>query len=125
MHSAIERQRKFVSVFCVNDWMNIFKLARSARGKNKNKPPYETEELKFNDMLDLKELSANLIKNKSLDENGAKVNWLKVKCFKYEKAKPNYIQYRYDYSSEYVGILVTANRRGRSTWEKINQQFDI
>ncbi|KAK9731936.1 hypothetical protein QE152_g13222 [Popillia japonica] len=72
MHSAIERQKRFVSVFCVNDWMNIFKLARSKRGKNKNKPPYETEELKFSDILDLKELSAQLIKNKSIDENGEK-----------------------------------------------------
>ncbi|KAK9719145.1 hypothetical protein QE152_g22790 [Popillia japonica] len=66
MHSAIERQKRFVSVFCVNDWMNIFKLARSKRGKNKNKPPYETEELKFSDMLDLKELSAHAKKKNLL-----------------------------------------------------------
>lgn len=125
MHSAIERQKKFVSVFCVNDWMNIFKLARSTRGRNKDKPSYETEELKFNDMLDLKDLSANLIKNKTLDENGAKVNWLKVKCFKYEKAKPNCIQYRYDYSSDYVGILITAKRRGRKSAKNLTFEDDL
>lgn len=113
MHSAIERQKKFLSVYCVNDWMNIFKLARSQRGRNKNKPPYEVEEIKFDQILDLKQLATHLLKNKTLDENGQKINWLKVKNFRFMKAKPNYFQYRYDYSSEYVGIQISATRRGR------------
>ncbi|CAG9772073.1 unnamed protein product [Ceutorhynchus assimilis] len=113
MHSAIEQQKKFVSVYCVNDWMNIFKLARSQRGRNKNKPPYEVGELKFDEFFDLKQLATQLLKNKTIDENGQKINWLKVKNFKYVKDKPNYFQYRYDYSGEYVGIQISTTRRGR------------
>lgn len=113
MHSAIERQKRFLPVYCVNDWINIFKLARSTRGRNKDKPPYITQEIKFEEFLDLKMLSETLVKNRNIDEDGQKVNWLKVKCFRYEKAKPHILQYKYDYNTAYKSINVRARRAGR------------
>lgn len=35
MHSAIEKQKKFMSIYCINDWLNIFKAAR-VRDPKKN-----------------------------------------------------------------------------------------
>nr|CAH7761196.1 unnamed protein product [Callosobruchus chinensis] len=67
MHSAIEHQQKFVPVYTVQDWINVFHLARSQR-KKKNAPPYNVRELKFSDFFDLSQLSKLIMKNKSRKE---------------------------------------------------------
>lgn len=117
MHSSIENARKNRACFMMNDWLNVFKAARSNRGKNKDKPPYQVMELKYKDVWDLQALAASTLKNKNTDENGEKVNWLKIKCLKFEKAHPNAIFYRYDHSSEYkkIDIIQQRSRRNRIT----------
>ncbi|CAH0556484.1 unnamed protein product [Brassicogethes aeneus] len=59
------------------------------------------------------QLSKLLIKNKLKNTLGEKVNWLKVKCFKYLKSKPGMLLYRYDHTSEYKEIFVLAKGKGR------------
>lgn len=103
MHSAIERAKKFIPVYTMQDWISIFKVARSNRLRNKNSQGYQVLELKFDDFLDLRSLSKKF-KNKSRNTEKEKVNWLLVKCFKYTKANPNILQYRYDHTSEYKSI---------------------
>lgn len=112
MHSAIESQKKYVSVYTMHDWLNIFRLARSKRGKKKNSQ-YIVSELKYDDFLDLPKVAKTMLKNVKTDTEGNKINWLKVKCFKYQKTYPNIIQYRYDHKSSYLAINV--NGRGRPT----------
>nr|CAH7758157.1 unnamed protein product [Callosobruchus chinensis] len=110
MHSAIEHQQKFVPVYTVQDWINIFHLARSQR-KKKNAPPYNVRELKFSDFFDLSQLSKLIMKNKSRDVHGELVNWLKVKSFRYLKNKPGILEYRYDHTSDYKEINVLGKGR--------------
>ncbi|KAL4718045.1 hypothetical protein ACJJTC_002344 [Scirpophaga incertulas] len=36
-----------------------------------------------------------------------KLQWLKVKCFRFEKERPNIVQYKYDYISDYKELDVS------------------
>lgn len=40
MHSSIEKAKNYTSVYTVNDWLNIFKCARSSPHRS-NAQPYE------------------------------------------------------------------------------------
>jgi hypothetical protein len=60
-------------------------------------------------MIDLKDLTKNIIINRSTNIDGIKVNWLKVKCFRYSKSKPNSIEYRYNHFGHYQEINVRGN----------------
>lgn len=111
MHSAIEKEKKYQPVYVVNDWLSIFKRARSRRNRNKTYGPYITKELKFNEFLDLKDLSINLLKNKLFDCDNERVNWLKVKCFRFQKSQPNFVEYRYDYFGDYKKINIEGRAR--------------
>lgn len=77
--------------------------------------PYITKELKFNEFLDLKDLSKNLLKNKLFDCDNERVNWLKVKCFRFTKLQPNFFEYRYDFG-DYKNI-----NRGTSAYYPKNR----
>lgn len=106
MHSAIEKAQKYVPIYTVHDWMTICRMARTKRS---GKKPYIVRELKFTDFLDLAKLSKTIMKNKLKNTLGEKVNWLKVKCFKYSKCKPCILLYRYDHFSDIRNVL----RKGR------------
>lgn len=93
----------------MHEYENIFKIARI--GKKREKSPYQTRELLFNDFLDLKKLVQCTVTNRKKDEKGNTVNWLKVKCFKYDKQLPNTIQYKYSFSDEYEKIHIGFERR--------------
>lgn len=108
MHSSIEKAKKHVPVYTIHDWMTIFRMARTARS---NKKPYNVKELKFKDFFDIEKLSKLIMKNKLKNTLGDKVNWLKVKCFKYLKCKPWILHYRYDHTSEYMEINVCGKGR--------------
>lgn len=110
MHSAIEHQKKFVPVYTMHDWLSIFKLARSKRGKKKN-DPYAVKELHYSDFLDLNILSKTILRNKSHDEDGNKINWLKIKCIRFEKENPQFIQIRYDHTGSYTKINIFGKGR--------------
>lgn len=109
MHSAIEKQKKNVPVYTIQDWLTIFRLARSKRLKSKANP-YNIAQMRYTDFLDLSKLS-EIIKNKNLDENGEKVNWLKVKSFRYQKIKPGVMEYKYDHNETYKHIRVFGKGR--------------
>lgn len=110
MHSAIERAKRNLSVYTMNDWLNIFKMSRSNRGKKKN-DQYNVKEFKFTDFLDFKKLAQDIIKNRLKNTVGEKVQWLKIKNFRIEKSNPNVVKYRYNYSGDYSEINIIG--RGR------------
>lgn len=116
IHSAIENQMRLMPVFSMIDLCNVIRLARSTRNKKKGtvvKKPYEPILMNHTDILDLKDLKNNLMQNRSLGTNGEKVQWLKVKCFRFEKKKPNIVLYRYDYKSNYMEMDV-SNFKGKT-----------
>lgn len=111
MHSAIESSKKHVQIYIMQDWLNVFQLARSKRNRNKQKDYYVTKELRFSDFKDLKHLAKQMINNTTLDTMNCKVKWLKIKRLRFEKEKPGAILFSYDYTSEYKTLNV--NKQGR------------
>lgn len=95
MHSAIETAKRNISVYTVNDWINIMIMARSNRGRNKNCSSYIVKELHFSDFVDLKHLGACIVGNKSLDSDGKKVRWLQIKVLRFEKKQPGVVLFKY------------------------------
>jgi len=102
MHSAIEFAKQNVPVYSPDDWQNIF---RSARKRN----PYEVCPPEYSEFLDLKHMSRSLVRTTASDEG--QIQWLKVKCLKFERDKPGVIQFHYDHSGKYKSVNVFG--RGR------------
>lgn len=110
MHSAIENQMRLMPMYSMIDLCNVIRLARSNRKLSKiktPKKPYEPIVMSNTDILDLKELQSQLMVNRSIDSEGQKLQWLKVKCFRFEKTRPNVVLYRYDYTSDYKELDVS------------------
>nr|CAH7733296.1 unnamed protein product [Callosobruchus chinensis] len=61
MHGAIEKEQRHVSINSVLEWMNIMQKARSNRNR-RTANPYHVHQLKYPDVLDLKDLSKRLKK---------------------------------------------------------------
>lgn len=114
MDSAIESIKKRMTVFSMNDWLNIFRLARSKRNRNKKSECYTVKELLFSDFVDHKALASQIIKNRTIDTDSNKVNWLKIKLMKYEKEQPDSILFKYNHSDEEFKTLIVRGR-GRNT----------
>lgn len=115
MHSSIESAKKHVSVYCMQDWINIFHVARSNRLRNKRSLPYNVQQLKHKDFIDFKKMAEEMIKNRNKDTCGEQVNWLKIKRMRYEKATPNIIKFSYDFSTEYRRINIQGKGRPQMT----------
>ncbi|XP_072399595.1 uncharacterized protein [Diabrotica undecimpunctata] len=90
MHSSIETAKHKIDIFSVHEYENIFRMARKNRKGDKS--AYKTREIEHNEFLDLKKLAQMMIINKNKDFEGNTVNWLNVKCFRYQKQLPNVIQ---------------------------------
>lgn len=113
MHSAIESANKYVSLYTMQDWLNIFKIARSKRGKNKTSGNYIVTELKYLDFMDLKSLSQQILKNRKFDKNGQQIKWLNIKQMRYKKCEPGHIEFKYDYTEKQFRVIHT-NGQSRS-----------
>lgn len=127
MHASIENASRNVSVNSVSDWKNIFKLARKKRVKTVNDEkhcvePYKVREFKYDEMLDLKELAQQLIKNREIDNFNEKVNWMKLKRLKYVKGEKSKIFFNYDLSEEFRFLQVheTVKIHGTKTRKRAN-----
>ncbi|XP_050511827.1 uncharacterized protein LOC126887932 [Diabrotica virgifera virgifera] len=114
MHSAIEREKKYVAVHTLHDWKNIFVKARSKRGIKK-KDPYIVHELQYSDFINWKLLAKNMLKNTKLSKSGEKVRWLQIKCFRVEREYPGTIKYRYEHYGPYFELSIYG--RGRPPTE--------
>ena len=89
MHSAIEAEQKFVPVYTMNNWTNIFRKARK-------KLPYDVHQFHHNDFLDLQKLGKGKVGNLNYDSNGGKIKWASVNSMRFEKSKPGVIQNKYN-----------------------------
>jgi len=103
MHSAIDYARKNTSVFSVSSWKSIFEIAR-------RKNPYKVHQLNHTQFKDCKALCDSLVKNRTKDENGDTVNWMKIKVFRFEKNNHK-VQYKYRYGDDFKSINIFG--RGR------------
>lgn len=47
--------------------------------------------MEHNDIIDVKDLGNNLMKNRKTGSDGELIQWLKVKCFRFEKKRPSIV----------------------------------
>lgn len=102
MHSLIERAAKHATIFAPNEWCNIMRAARSKR-------PYNVVRLSYKDFIDLKSLHKTDFNAMDKSINGERINWMKIRSFKFEKSKPEIMQFTYTHDSEdfqVIGILI-------------------
>ncbi len=56
--------------------------------------PYMVKQLTFDDFFDFHELSKAMILNRSINTDGDKVEWLKIKWLRFQKCSLNAIFYK-------------------------------
>ncbi|CAI6376051.1 unnamed protein product [Macrosiphum euphorbiae] len=113
MHATIERYRKHKKIYTTREWALLISSARL------NPDPYNVTTLIHSDFYDLNNLTSKVIQNTTKrtvnnlqdTSNGpVKVQWLKIKWLRFEKSKPNTIQYKYNLNdTEFYEIDVTLN----------------
>lgn len=106
MHSSIESAKKNAFVFSMIEWISIFKRARRKQcvridGNKITRDPYKVKEFKYDEFFDLKHLANTIIKNRTKDDKGQKVQWLKIKRIKYVKGEDRKIFLNYDMSDNF------------------------
>lgn len=119
MHAAIEYAQQNISIYSMSQWLTVFAMARSNRNRNKKKEKkpikagYLVKELLFNDFVDLKDLAAKLIENRTKDSTGKTVQWLKIKRLCFQKSRPNVIFFSYQSQGEYSELVAYQKCPGR------------
>ncbi|CAG5056570.1 unnamed protein product [Parnassius apollo] len=71
--------------------------------------PYHVKEFKYDEFLDLKHLAGEIMKNRTKDEKGKQVQWLKIKRIKYVKGEDRKIYFNYDMSDEFYVMDIGDN----------------
>ena len=106
MHSTIERAKKYQKVYNVREWEII---CRAARRHN----PYHVEQLNNEDVYDFHKMS-NVFNNRSINTSGERVNWLKVKWFRYQKDRPESLLYKERLTDEDFKEIPLTRRPGNA-----------
>ncbi|KAL4712623.1 hypothetical protein ACJJTC_005444 [Scirpophaga incertulas] len=114
MHSSIESAKKNTEIYCMPDYISIFKRARrtttvSVGGVKYTKLPYQIKELKYDEFFDLKKLAEETLNQKATDCNGNEVKWLKIKRMKYLKSEPSKVLFNYNMSERFLSLDVSGN----------------
>ncbi|KAL4702893.1 hypothetical protein ACJJTC_001839 [Scirpophaga incertulas] len=65
-----------------------------------------SEEFKYDEFFDLKHLAPAIIQNRTKDQNGEPVQWLKIKRIRYIKGEERKIYFNYDMSENFNAIEV-------------------
>ena len=121
IHATIEHAKKRTRVYVPSQWETVITLAR----KNK---PYIVVPLKYVDFMDLKKLKKEHFKNMKVDDEGQRINWLKLKWIQVRRDFPNslFLNYTFD-ATLFKEVRVTlANTRGRpkvTTEIKLTQRY--
>ncbi|CAH2009717.1 unnamed protein product [Acanthoscelides obtectus] len=117
MHATIERARRHTKNYTTREWCLLISASRL------RPRPYHVNNMQYCDFLDLQQLVECIVNNTSLNNNGEKVSWIRIKWLRFEKRSPNIIQYKYDLSADFFyEIDVSANKRrsGRKrSWDSV------
>lgn len=84
-------------------------MARSTDGRKKVSIPHDSPELRYDDFYDLKKL-ATFEQKRIRHISGCEVQWLKIKCMRYEIANPHCILFKYNYSDSHYNVLDVFGR---------------
>nr|CAH7758215.1 unnamed protein product [Callosobruchus chinensis] len=114
MHATIERARRHKK-FTIHVNVSASRL----------KPrPYLVHHLKYQDFFDLQQLVDCIVHNTTLNCDGEKVSWIRIKWLRFEKCHPNIIQYKYDLSADFfhkIDVTSSKRRSGRKRgWDSLD-----
>jgi hypothetical protein len=120
MHSSIEYARKHLTLYTVNDWVNVLKSA----GRHS---PYEVNSMNFGDFFDLKSLATSIIiSNRRTTTSGCTVNWLDIKWIRVEKARPGTILLKTDFDQpEFHAVMQHKRSRPHALKKADSKQILI
>ena len=107
MHATITNARKHQRIYTPREWEVVI------RGARKRPHPCAVKVLKDTDFVDIKELAAKKINNRTRNTDGGIVNWLNIKWLSFEKSAPHTIQYKHRIQSEGFMKLVVSSERVR------------
>lgn len=108
VHAAVETARKSVPVYSPDGY---YTLVRAARRKN----PYKVHELNHKEFIDFKTVASTKIKNKTKDDEGQQVKWLKMKWMRYMKQEKNAILFKYDMDTPFRRLVVNKDTRSSAS----------
>lgn len=97
MHSKIEKAKKNKRIYIPSEMRMIVEQARM-------KPkPFNVNVLNFNEFWDFKTLFTETIKNSTLTSNGEKVEYLKIKWFRFQRDSEE-VLFKYNYDDDFKSI---------------------
>lgn len=118
MHSAIESRKKKACVYSPEEWPTILRLARVDN-------PYKVIAMQNTEILDLQELFGQLGNSLKKNDDGKKVNWLKIKMLQVQRADPQSLYYKEHWDGPLLKIdLANGKRRTTKRCLKITKKFN-
>lgn len=76
--------------------------------------PYVVVPMKYWDFSDLKRMTSENCKPMKFDQEGKRVNWLKIKWIRVTKEQPDCIQIKTDWDSDFQIVKALQQARGRA-----------
>jgi hypothetical protein len=107
-HSTIEKMVKKTDIYTPMDYYHAVRLARKSK-------PFTVKILDTTEFLDFKQVANKIVRNRTIAIDGSKLNWLKVKQFRYAREKPFTVQFKYGYKDvdPFLELQVNRSARGR------------
>jgi hypothetical protein len=106
VHSTIERAKRLTSVYVPSQWDTIVRMAR-------RKNPYFVVPVKHQDILNFKPVAQQILPNMSFDDQGRRVQWMKIVWLQVRKSDPDYLFFKYSFDQEEFNMLkIKSARRG-------------
>ena len=91
----LNMRRNAPGFYVPSQWETVTSLAR----KNK---PYIVVPLKYVDFMDLKKLKKENFKNMKVDDEGNRINWLRLKWIQVRKDAPKSVFLNYTFDANYL-----------------------
>ena len=108
IHATITCKSKHQTIYTPEQW---YQIARMSRIKPQ---PYKVKEMALTDFYDFKSLSTQL-QNFEKDDNGDRINWLKVRSLAIERHDPNVLMIKYHHEGNAVRLNLMQRVRRRAS----------
>ena len=94
-HSQMECDSAHSTIESAIKHQDYYRIVAMARRKN----PFRVRIVATEEFVDFKDLAKSKMRNRSRDNNGNVVRWLKIKWMRYLKSSLDTIHFKYEYDS--------------------------
>lgn len=76
-------------------------------------------------MLDVRALNQTFVNKIRQDKDGKEIQWLKIKCLRFEKNNPGVVKFHYIYDGPYLELhmIVEEQKKTVLTWKRKNDKM--